>query len=178
MSKINCRPYKHLIYLSLFFVPVLLNAQTAGELDKLLEPTSVLSYSQAAKFVLSSIGNNDLTEEDAAAPKEAAVPKENEESEEIVSYTEFEQAVKNGWLSKNASPDSSIKLDELSFLLMEAFGIKGGLMYKIIPGPRYAYRSLVSRSLIRGTVDPSMKVSGTMFLNILGNVLDTIGGEI
>jgi len=61
--------------------------------------------------------------------------------------------------------------------LMRAFKMKGGLMYLIIPSPRYAYRSMVSRSFINGSLDPSMKVPGEQFLLILGNVLGARGGE-
>lgn len=89
----------------------------------------------------------------------------------------FNMAISSGALPRRAEPGGAIKLGELSFLLMKTFGLKGGFMYKILPGPRYAYRELVSRSLIQGAADPAMKVSGERFLLILGNVLDTTEGK-
>ena len=89
----------------------------------------------------------------------------------------FERAIASGWLPKGTKPDGAIKLGELSFLLMKTFDMKGGFMYAILPGPRYAYREMVSRSLIQGAADPAMKVSGERFLTILGNVLGTAEGE-
>ncbi|MDR1143369.1 MAG: hypothetical protein LBK77_04005 [Spirochaetaceae bacterium] len=77
-----------------------------------------------------------------------------------------------GWLSKKTEPDDPVNMGELSFLLMRAFNIKGGLMYTLLPGPRYAFRTMVSRSLIQGSADPAMTVSGERFLQILGNVLN------
>jgi hypothetical protein len=50
--------------------------------------------------------------------------------------------------------------------------MKGGLMSTLLPGPRYAYRSMVSRSIIQGKTDPDMKVSGDRFLAILGKVME------
>ena len=87
----------------------------------------------------------------------------------------FDRAMSNGWLPKGAEPGGAIKLGELSFLIMKTFDMKGGLMYMILPGPRYAFRSMVSRSFIQGAADPAMKVSGERFLLILGNVLDAAG---
>jgi hypothetical protein len=42
----------------------------------------------------------------------------------------------------------------------------------LLPGPRYAYRSMVSNSYIDGNTDPGMTVSGERFLLILGKVLN------
>ena len=89
----------------------------------------------------------------------------------------FDKAMSSGMLPRGAKPGDAIKLDELSFLLMKTFDMKGGFMYKILPGPRYAFREMVSRSLIQGAADPSMKVSGERFLIILGNVLNVTEGK-
>jgi hypothetical protein len=83
----------------------------------------------------------------------------------------------DGQLSGKAGSDDPVTLGELSFLLMRAFNMNGGFMYALLPGSRYAFRSLVSRSLIQGAADPAMTVSGERFLHILGNVLNFAGGE-
>jgi hypothetical protein len=61
--------------------------------------------------------------------------------------------------------------------MMKAFNLKGGMMFAIAPGPRYAYRSMLNRSFIQAAADPTMTVSGDRFLLILGNVLSVAGGE-
>ena len=138
----------------------LLPAQTAAELEAVLhEP--VISCAQAARFVLASAGG-------AASMGTAA-----SEGGEFA----FEQAAAMGCFPKKAAPDDFINLGVLSFLCMKAFGIKGGLMYAIFPGPHYAFRTMVARSLIQGAADPAMTVNGERFFHILGNVLSAAGGE-
>jgi hypothetical protein len=88
----------------------------------------------------------------------------------------FDRAVSRGWLKNAASPDDPVTMGTLSFLMMKAFNIKGGMMYAIFPGPRYAFRTMVSRSFIQSPADPDLKVSGERFLQILGNVLNAEGG--
>jgi hypothetical protein len=60
---------------------------------------------------------------------------------------------------------------------MKAFNIKGGMMYTFFPGPRYAFRTMVSRSFIQSPADPGLQVSGEQFLIILDDVLSAEGGE-
>jgi len=121
---------------------------TAVELETVLEAPAV-TCGQAAMFVLNSAGID-------------------------YSGSSFDYAVSKGWL-KNAAPGNQISMKALSFLIMKAFSIKGDIMYRLFPGPRYAYRSMVSLSYIQGVSDPSMKISGDRFLLILGNVLTAQG---
>jgi len=134
----------------LFLSGAILQAQTAAELETVLG-TSVVTCGQAARFVLASSGD------------------------EV--HDAFDQALNRGWLPKGTSPDDPVTMGKLSFLMMKAFGMKGGMMYTILPGPRYAFRSMVSRSLIQGSSDPGMKLAGDRFLTILGKVLNAVGGE-
>lgn len=133
-------------------LPVFLFAQTAVELENVLA-AQVVTCAQAANFVLSSVG----------------------EGIEL-SQSAFDTALSKGWL-RNVQADDAITLRQLSFLIMQAFDMRGGLMYSFFPGPRYAYRSMVSRSYIQGAADPAMTVSGERFLLILGRVLAAHGGE-
>jgi hypothetical protein len=139
------------IVIILFFSPLPLTAQTAAEMDAVMESDAV-TYEQAARFVLASAG-------DAVFP------------ENVVSPDAFNQAKANGWLPASAAAGDPVLLGELSFLLMRAFDLKGGLMYTLLPGPRYAMRSLVNRSFIQAAADPSMTVPGERFLLILGNLI-------
>jgi hypothetical protein len=137
---------------SLFSAP--LYAQTAAELEELLHIQAV-SYAQAARFVLEAA--------------EITNPQNTAQA--------FAFAAERAWLSKKASAEKPITLAELSFLIMKAFDMKGGMMYAILPGPRYSYRSMISRSFIQGSADPAMTLNGDRFLLILGNVLNAAGGE-
>jgi len=138
----------------LLIAPVFVSAQTAAELDTVLG-TQNLTCAQAAGFVL-------------AATADTSVKNTSKDA--------FEQAVAKGWLPQGTKPDENITLERLSFLIMKAFNIKGGIMYTFFPGPRYAFRAMVSRSYIQGAADPDMKVSGDRFLRILGKVLSATGG--
>jgi len=124
----------------------------ASELEAVIN-TSVINYAQAAYFVLSSAyavsGRNSDVNQDTA----------------------FNSALEHGWLSKKAAADAPIKLGALSFLIMKSFNMKGGFLYAIFPGSRYAFRELVSLNIIQGVADPSMTISGERFLLILGNAL-------
>jgi hypothetical protein len=132
-----------------FLIPVFLSAQTAAELETLLE-TPAVTCAQAAIFVL---GN--AIESDAADDL-------------------YQSAVSSGWLN-NTEADAPITLDKLSFLIMKAFDIKGGLMYSLFPSPRYAYRTITSRNFLQGITDPAMTINGDEFLLVLGRVLTAEG---
>jgi len=136
----------------LIALPAVLPAQTAADLETVLRSPTV-SSAQAARFVLSSSGMS-----------VQVVPEKDA----------YERAVSSGWLAKTAA-DDPITMGRLSYLMMEAFGLKGGVMYAIFPGPRYAYRSMVSRNFIQGASDPALIVSGERFLLILGKVLNALG---
>jgi hypothetical protein len=146
------------VFCFLFTAPPFISAQTAVKMDAMLE-TSAVSCTQAAWFVLAAANIADVN-----AMAEFPVQDADEE------YA-FEQVMANRWLPQKTAPGDPVTLKALSFLLMKAFDIKGGMMYAILPGPRYAFRTLVSHSLIQGNADPDMTVSGERFFHILGNVL-------
>ena len=68
--------------------------------------------------------------------------------------------------------DASLTLGEYSFLITGAFNIKGGLMYRLFPEPRYAARELKYLGIIDRDADPSVPVSGEDVMRILGYVLE------
>ena len=155
MRKNSANYKKPLIMLVLLMIPAFLTAQTARELETVLEAPAV-TCAQAAYFVYSS--------------REGSTRSTRPE-------TAFEQALERGWVPQGTTQAESITLGKLSLLLMKAYDIKGGMMYAIFPGPRYAFKTMVSRSFIQGTADPSMTVSGEQFLLILGNVLEAMGAN-
>jgi hypothetical protein len=123
-------------------------AQTAAELDQLLE-TKKVSLAQASRFVLAVAEVTDNTLEAGPA---------------------YALAEERGWLPEGAAPDTPIRLGELCFLTMRAFGIRGSFLYVLSPGPRYAYRELDYLKLIPGRRDPDLTVSGERLLLILDMV--------
>jgi hypothetical protein len=133
-----------------------LYAQTAAELDAILE-TPAVTNEQAARFVLAAadVLPEDVSGEDA-----------------------FMYAKENKWLGQKAEAGGTINLGGLSRLVMRAFGLRGGILYAVFPGPRYAYRALVRRGLIQGFADPALRVSGERFLLILGRASEYAGRGI
>jgi hypothetical protein len=130
-----------LFFLAGGFLP----AQTAAEMDGLLE-TQAVTFAQAARFAL--VAADALNE---ASPPQAA-------------YT---LAAEKGWLPEGAAPYSPIATGQLCFLIMNAFGMEGSFLYALFPGPRYAFREFDYLGLLPGRRDPSLNVSGEDFLRIL-----------
>lgn len=135
-----------------FFTALSLHAQTAVEMDALLE-TQALTYSQAARFIL---------------PASGAL------ADNVSADSAFGAAVDKGWLPKTAAAGDTARLDAVALLLMKAFDLRGGLFYRLFPTARYAYRELSYKRIIQGTVDSSMPLSGEYFFQILGRTMDLV----
>jgi hypothetical protein len=131
---------------------VIIRAQTAAEMERILD-TKEVTNTQAAYFTLASVL-------ESPPPGQAGA---------------FSLAQEQGWFPKNAEPGGPIKLKDLSLLMMKAFDLEGGLMYRLFPGPRYAYREMTRRGFIEGRAYPGFTVSGERFLQILGNILSHTG---
>jgi hypothetical protein len=124
-------------------------AQTAAELDGILASRG-LTYAQAASLILKAA--------------DAAPPSASEEEA-------FNTAQSRGWLPGKAAAQDPAVLGGTSFIIMKSFGLKGGLLFSIFPGSRYAYREMVYQKIIQGRADPSMAVSGERLLQIISRVL-------
>jgi len=129
--------------------------QSGAEMDALLG-TSQVGIALAARFVL---------------PAAEILPAATTPEAALAAATE------KGWLPAGAAPETPLTLSTLSYLIMRAFDMKGGMMYALRPGPRYAYRELVYMRIIQGVSDPAQTVDGERLLRILGRVLDHQGGE-
>jgi hypothetical protein len=77
-----------------------------------------------------------------------------------------------GWTVAERSADEPLTLGEYSYLLMQAFELKGGVMYRIFPGPRYAGRELAYLQLIKGDTSPYRTFSGEEAIGILGRLME------
>jgi hypothetical protein len=142
----------------LFFLPALAAAQTAADMDRLLDAAE-LSYGEAVWLVL-----------DAA---EALPGGSGEQGRE----DSFRMARRWGWLPRQARMDDPMLLRDLSLLVMEAFRFRGGLMYSLFHNSRYAHRELVYRQIVQGRTDPVQRVSGERLLRVLGRALNYAGDE-
>lgn len=131
-----------------------LYAQSAKEMDLLLADPGV-TYGRAARYILPAAG---------------ILPAAASESDA------FKAALERGWLPDGADPAAPIRLDESAYLILRAFSLEGGLMYRLFPGPHYAYRELVYRQFIQGRRDPAQGLPGERLVRILGRVLDAKGG--
>jgi hypothetical protein len=58
-------------------------------------------------------------------------------------------------------------------MLTRAFKIDGGIMYRVLPGPRYATRELAYLGIITGPAKPGLSLSGERALRILERVLNS-----
>ncbi|GBU29510.1 hypothetical protein R84B8_03082 [Treponema sp. R8-4-B8] len=143
---------KKILLCFLLSIPSLLFAQTAAEFESLLA-SDALSYEQAASVVLRAA---DITAEGSA----------------------FSYAVEQKWLSGKIAPNGAATLNEVSLLIMGAFGIKGGIMYSAVKSPHYAYRELVYQGVIQGRADPEIAVSGKLLFFMIGRILDRTEGEL
>ena len=141
------RKYFSLLFLVIFVFPLYLSAQTADRIEALLD-TNAVSYGQAAELILEAAGF-------AAMPGQDA----------------FNFAEQQGWLPRDASVDAPARLDSVSFLIMRAFDMRGGIFFTLFPSPHYAYRELVNRGILLGRIGPRMAVSGELLLFTVGRIL-------
>jgi hypothetical protein len=132
-----------------------LAAQSNQLLDQILAQPR-LTYAQAAYLLLTAAKK--LPEQ--SSPEQAA-----------------EALASSGWKVKARPADQPMPLGEYSYLLMQAFGIRGGLMYHLFPGPRYATRELASRKWITGRAWPGRALSGEEAVRLLGIAMESKGGR-
>lgn len=144
--------FKKIIFLSLVLVclPLIVSAQSNAVIDELLEKETA-NWGNAAYLVLSA----------------AELIDENTEISKVLSILEKQQ-----WNLKLHEEKQSITLGEYSYLLMKAFNVPGGLMYMLIPGPRYAARELSYLNFIDDDTSPYRTLSGEEVLRIMGRLLE------
>jgi hypothetical protein len=83
---------------------------------------------------------------------------------------------RQGWIPMSAKPEDSLTADTLALITMKALKLDGGVMYSILPIPRYAYRELVFKEVMTSSASPGRIVSGEEVLRVLRLALDLKGG--
>ncbi|GHV45175.1 hypothetical protein AGMMS49546_30400 [Spirochaetia bacterium] len=132
-------------------------AQSFAEIDRFLEQEE-LSFAQAAGFVLMA----------------AELIGEEADIETVLAAAAGLGTLPNRIARARDSSNTSIKLDELCFLIAKSFNIKGSFLYGLFSGPRYGYRRMSSLRLLPEPNDPAMKVSGLQLMYIVEKVLHYI----
>ena len=138
------------------FVALPCAAQSNEALDRLLEQPRA-SFGAAAYLVLVASGDldQDATEQQA-----------------------LDLLRERGWRLALRPAEEPIRLGELCFLIMKAFDLKGGMMYRFFPGPRYAARELAYMGLLHGKVHSGRYASGQEVVQVLSSFLDRQGGGV
>lgn len=126
------------------------SAQSNRVIDQLLQQQKA-SFAAALYLVQTAAGE---------------IPEEIEPSEAAMAFES------QAWHLPNVSADAPITLGQYAQLLMHAFDIPGGVMYKVFPGPRYAARETDYRGFLRGSALPGRSLSGSEVLYILRQVLE------
>ena len=88
-----------------------------------------------------------------------------------------EYAREQGWIGDETEGSDTITFGQLAYFLMEAHGEPGGLMYRLIPGPRYAAREAVFQQWSVEDRPPGEEISGSEVLKVLGNFRRARGAE-
>ena len=131
--------------------------QAAEQVDKILE-TEKATFGQAAYLIQTALndGSDGLDFETA--------------------FDRFKSENKN-LIRDSISAEDVIPVKTYAFLLMKAFDIKGGMMYRIYPCPRYAYRDLHYLAVIQDQNNPDALMTGAAMLQILSRIDTVQGGE-
>ena len=86
-----------------------------------------------------------------------------------------EELASRGWGFEDSQPGDLVTLGSLAFVIMKSFDMKGGIMYAIFPGRRYAAKEFAYREFVPGNTSAYRIVSGLDVANILGRALDFLG---
>lgn len=87
----------------------------------------------------------------------------------------FEMLGDLGWVPGGMTAESVVTWSDLAYMCMKAFGMNGGILYRLFPGPRYAYREMRYQGILQGRMDPGTPVDGTGALRLAGRILDVKG---
>lgn len=140
---------------ALLLVPGILLAQSNEQIDRLLSQERAETGS-AAYLVLTAAG---IIAEDATPAQAVTVAQER------------------GVLSAEAQAGDALEFGEFAYLLTDSFDIRGGVMYRLIPGPRYAAREVVYQGWSRTRRAPGEVLSGDAVARIMSIYLNQEGGS-
>jgi hypothetical protein len=79
-----------------------------------------------------------------------------------------------GLLAAEAAPDDPVTFGQFAYLMMGAHEVSGGLMYLILPGPRYAAREFVYQDWTPVRRGPGDQISGQFMMRVTGRFLESL----
>lgn len=91
--------------------------------------------------------------------------------------TAYEAAVKAGFIANKVAPDAPVSVEVLSFLVMKALKLPGGVGWMLFPGPRAAYRELAYHDIINTSSGPERLVAGDEVIRTFNAAAALKGGE-
>lgn len=89
----------------------------------------------------------------------------------------FALAQEKGWIPARRLAADPIHLDQYCYLVMKSLDLKGGLMYMIFPGPRYAFKEFVAKGIVAPDSPRRKTLAGDEVLRYLRLAMDLKGGE-
>jgi hypothetical protein len=130
-------------------------AQSNQVVDRLLDE-KVATFGDAAYMILNAAGliPETSTGADAASAVNAA-----------------------GYLHGSRSETQPITLGEVCYLIMKTQKMRGGVLYSLFPGPRYAAREFTSLHLVKGISHPGRTVTGEEVMRMLESAMESVGGR-
>jgi hypothetical protein len=141
---------KPVAFLALLFCAILpLSAQSNELLDQLLDQPEA-HFGDVVYMTLAA----------AKVVPETATPQEA-----------LQALQQQNWKVKVLPAEAPITLGDYSYLLMKAFKLRGGALYTLFPGPRYACRELGYQKIISSDVRTFRNVSGEEAVRMLGKVM-------
>lgn len=92
--------------------------------------------------------------------------------EELSPAAAFSRAQEAGLFRDQDESDGDLTFGRLSYLLMESFGVSGGVMYRVFPGPRYAAREVVYQRWSRTRRAPRQRIDGETVMRVVSVYLN------
>jgi hypothetical protein len=87
------------------------------------------------------------------------------------------KSIELGLVPQGSTGDSPVQAQSMSWLVMKALDLPGGVMYSLFPGPRYAYREMAWRKVISPVGGPSRLVNGDEVVRVLTQALNLKKGN-
>lgn len=85
--------------------------------------------------------------------------------------------IENGLIPTGSNQDDPVTFGRFSYLMTASFGIPGGVMYRLFPGPRYAAREVVYQGWSRKRRASSEVIDGDTVVRVLSVYLNDQGGS-
>ena len=72
---------------------------------------------------------------------------------------------------KKKPANAPVTLGDLAYLTMETLSLKGGVMYRLLPSPRYAAREFAYLGFVPGKAYPNRVLSGRESVDMIGRAV-------